>query len=135
MRDAGYCDHVTSQWLRQQAPLGRARRPPERRSWLAAGAQLLAMINLLLAGFVRCQGPGAEPGGLGDARAERLRQGGWVEPLAGLGWGRGGGRDSKQGRKTPSTAAFLHTGITSNLFKMWIQMKKISGVGQKSRHF
>ena len=107
MRDAGYCDHVTSQWLQQQAPPGRARRPPERRSWLAAGAQLLAMINLLLAGFVRCQGPGAEPGGLGDARAERLRQGGWVEPLAGLGWGRGGGGwiASKEG-KLPARQPF-----------------------------
>lgn len=96
MRDAGYCDHVTSQWLRQQAPLGRARHPPERRSWLAAGAQLLAMINLLLAGFVRCQGPGAEPGGLGDARAESLWQGGWAAGTLGgaprrVGMGAGGG--------------------------------------------
>lgn len=42
---------------------------------MAAGAQQLAMINLLLAGFVRCQGPGPGLGGGGGGRAERLQQG------------------------------------------------------------
>lgn len=45
-----------------QALRGRADCPPERRSCLAVGPSLLAMINALLAGFVRCQGAGAELG-------------------------------------------------------------------------
>lgn len=42
---------------------------------MAAGPSLLAMINLLLAGFVRCQGPGARLGGRGGASAQRFYRG------------------------------------------------------------
>lgn len=66
---------------------------------MAAGAQLLAMINLLLAGFARRQGPGA---GLGGGSS------GW-RPWPG--WD--GTGSIKQGiltgRKPPMTAALMST--------------------------
>lgn len=48
---------------------------------MAAGAQLLAMINLLLAGFVRYQGPRTGLDGWYGARAERLHQESWEQGL------------------------------------------------------
>ena len=86
---------------------------------MAAGPSLLAMINLLLAGFVRCQGPGARLGGRGGARAQSST-GGWVAGTLGgaPGLAGKGGPQREQGvltgRKTPTRAALLCTQITES---------------------
>lgn len=114
-----------------QALRGRADCPPERRSCLAVGPSLLAMINALLAGFVRCQGAGAELGREGGVhQGSEATAGGCVAGTLGapstpgvwLGWR--GGAQREQGvlieRKTPTTAALCvqesqdHPGSPSN---------------------
>ena len=56
--DVGATGRETGKEVAGQAPRGRAHSPPQRRSWVAAGARFMAVINSLLAGFVRCQGSG-----------------------------------------------------------------------------